>query len=701
MKSMKYALQAGSANPMGATYDGEGTNFAVFSAHAHKIEVCLFSADGQQELERYALPERSGAIWHGYMPGLQAGARYGLRAYGPYAPEQGHRFNPHKLLLDPYTRELCGRWQPHPSLFGYEMSSGQDDLSFNRLDSAQYVPKAVVSASTVPGQLLDASEVIQHRPGTRLIYEAHVKGLTQLHPQLPAALRGTYEGLATDAVIDHLLRLGVTTLELLPVHVLVDEPFLQRRGLRNYWGYNSIAFFTPEPRYFGPAGLVGCRQAIQRLRAAGIEVVLDVVFNHSAEGDEFGQTLCYRGLDNASYYCLEPDTPRHYLNYTGCGNMFQLTQPYVLRLVMDSLRFWVQHMGVAGFRFDLATTLARTAGGFSSRASFLDALRQDPVLAAVQLIAEPWDIGPEGYQLGAFPAEFAEWNDRYRDNVRRFWRGDDFGAQQLSGSLLGSAEHFDHNGRRSWASINMLTSHDGFTLADCTRYRERHNAANLEENRDGHHANYSDNGGVEGASADPLIQQRRQQRQRNLLATLFLSQGTPMLLAGDEIGNSQQGNNNAYCQDNALGWINWAEGDNDLLAFVCELSALRQAQPILRQTHFLHGRVRRDGEADVSWSNFSGDPVAWDDPQLAQLCLLLRGAAGSALEDCTDAVLLVVNNTQDAAEVHLPALAQGQQWVYGINTADRLLSGQAVADTTLPIAAEALLALTAAPVSDP
>ncbi|MGB1010209.1 MAG: glycogen debranching protein GlgX [Thiolinea sp.] len=693
---MALKLQAGSASRMGANFDGEGTNFAVFSAGATKIELCLFSDDGRQELARHTLPERSGAIWHGYAPGLKPGTRYGLRAHGPYAPEQGQRFNANKLLLDPYTRELCGSWQSHPALFAYDTAAGRDDLSFSELDSAPYVPKSVVSDPSFFPLLTSKAPSFQpdlQIQSETLIYEAHVKGLTQEHPAVPENLRGTYEGLASDAMIEHLQKLGITTLELLPVHAFVDEPFLQQRGLSNYWGYNSIAFFTPEPRYFGPSGLIGFRQMTEKLQQAGINVILDVVFNHSAEGDQFGPTLCYRGLDNTSYYRLDTEQPYHYINDTGCGNTLNIAHPYVLKMVMDSLRFWVQCMGVAGFRFDLATTLAREADGFNTNAAFFKALQQDPVLSQATLIAEPWDIGPEGYRLGGFPTEFAEWNDHFRDGVRRFWRGDDYSAQQLSNSLLGTADVFDRGGRRSWASINLLTSHDGFTLTDCTRYTERHNEGNLEDNRDGHHANYSDNCGVEGDSDDPLIIRQRQQRQRNLIATLFLSQGTPMLLGGDEIANSQQGNNNAYCQDNPLGWVNWQQADYDMLSFVQYLSTFRRQHLALRQTHFLHGRIRSCGNPDVSWTDFSGQNIHWDDPQLARLCLLLRCSAAIAPEDCDDQVLLVINRTETSAVVSLPELAPNQCWCIGINTANPDIQYQPVHNSEITIPGESLLAL--------
>ncbi|MEZ5538081.1 MAG: glycogen debranching protein GlgX [Thiolinea sp.] len=666
---MKLSLQAGNPYHLGARFDGEGTNFAVFSAHAARIELCIFSADGKTELTRCALPERSGSIWHGYAPDVKPGTLYGYRAYGKYAPEQGHRFNPNKLLLDPYTREVKGQWADnHPALLGYDATvQHAGDLSYSLLDSAPYVAKSVVSDP----ELFTALEQLPRRGWSdTLIYEAHVKGLTQQHPDVPDTLKGTYEGLATDAVIEHLQKLGITTIELLPVHHFLDEGFLLQKGLSNYWGYNSIGFFTPEPRYYGPGGLLGFRQMVEKYHQAGIEVVLDVVYNHTAEGDQRGPTLCYRGLDNASYYRLVQDQPRYYINDTGCGNTLNMAHPYVLRMVMDSLRFWVQCMGIDGFRFDLATVLGREHHGFDPWGGFFDAIRQDPVLAGVKLIAEPWDIGPGGYRLGEFPPEFAEWNDTYRDNVRRYWRGDEYSAQSLSSGLLGSASSFDKAGRRSWSSVNLLTSHDGFTLADVTRYNERHNLANQEEGKDGHSANYSDNGGVEGETDDTDIQQKRSRRQRNMLATLFLSQGTPMLLAGDELGNSQQGNNNAYCQDNPISWIDWVNKDEQLIEFVADLSHFRKVFGGVRQTRFLHGQERGyDGNPDVMWTDFNGGPVAWDDPQLAGFCLTLRCSAEAAVYERGHGLAFIAfNRNEEAVEVILPEVSPEQYWVKRIDT---------------------------------
>lgn len=665
---MTIELLAGSPNHLGARHDGNGTNFAVFSANATQMDLCIFSEGGTVETARVPLPERTGHVWHGYVPGLAPGTLYGFRAHGTYAPDQGHRFNPHKLLLDPYARELHGNWANNPAMLGYDPKSSKLDLSFDTSDSAPFVPKSVVSHP-------ELFKRIEERPDCdwddALIYEAHVKGLTREHPDVPQSVKGTYEGLASEPMLEHLQKLGVTAIELLPVHSFIDDGFLVERGLRNYWGYNTIGFFAPEPRYFGPQGLLGFRNMVRKFHAHGIKVILDVVYNHTAEGDHRGPTLCYRGLDNASYYRLISGQPRYYVNDTGCGNTVNVAHPFVLRMVMDSLRFWVQQMGIDGFRFDLATTLAREDHGFDRRGGFFDALRQDPVLSDVRLIAEPWDIGPGGYRLGEFPSEFSEWNDGFRDTVRRFWRGDSHSAQELGARLLGSAGEFDKDGRRAWSSLNFVTAHDGFTLADVTRYNERHNEANGENNADGHNSNLSDNCGVEGETDDEFIRKRRAKRQRNMLATLFLSQGTPMLLAGDEIGNSQQGNNNAYCQDNSIGWINWNKPDTELLEFVRELSQFRRDHKCLRQSRFLHGAERsRDGHPDVEWTDFSGAPLQWRDPGLAQFCLMLRCSAEAApTESDGDVVLLVFNRDEEPTEVTLPETPAGHHWVCAIDTA--------------------------------
>ncbi|MFN3992339.1 MAG: glycogen debranching protein GlgX [Tabrizicola flagellatus] len=650
-----HAVAPGRPWPMGASLTGDGVNFAVFSAHAERIELCLFTADGRKELARLPITERDGDIWHIEVCGLTVGAVYGFRAYGPYAPDQGHRFNPHKLLLDPYARALEGRLKWSDALMGYKIGSPRGDLSFDTRDSAFAVPKAVV---TDPSFTWGNDQPPRTPRCETLIYEAHVKSMTALHPGVDKGLRGTYLGLSCDPVIDHLQKLGVTAIELLPVQSFIDDRFLVSRGLRNHWGYNTLCFFAPEPRYMSQGALWEVQTMVRRFHAAGIEVILDVVYNHTAEGDEWGPTLSYRGLDNASYYRLAGGG-RHYVNDAGTGNTLNLTHPMVLRMVMDSLRYWVEAVHVDGFRFDLATTLGREAHGFDPNGGFFDAIRQDPVLSRVKLIAEPWDLGPGGYQLGAYPHPFHEWNDRFRDGVRRFWKGDAGLTRDLAARLLGSAERFDHSGRAATSSINYVTSHDGFTLEDLVSYTVKRNFANGEDNRDGHHENHSDNLGVEGPTKDANVLAARTLRKRNLLATLFLSQGVPMLLAGDEIGHSQGGNNNAYAQDNEISWLDWTKADADFLTFVRRLSALRRALPVLRQRRFLHARPRlSDGLPDVIWRRANGtvpQSEEWHDPAFRCLCVELRMQAEGG--DPNPEAVFAVFNTGAATPLHLPETA--------------------------------------------
>jgi isoamylase len=618
---------AGRPWPMGATVYGGGVNFAVFSSNAHLIELCLFSDDGRKEIARLPFTERDGEVWHMQVEGMMPGQRYGLRAHGPYTPEEGHRFNPHKLLLDPYARAYDGRLRWSDALMGYRIGSPRADLSYDTRDSAFAVPKSVVVEDQLDPHRDHAP---RHAWTDTVIYEAHVKGLTARNPRVPPAARGRYAGLASPAMIEHYQRLGITAIELLPVQAFFDDRFLVARGLTNYWGYNTMGFFAPEPRYAGRGGLAEFRDMVRRLHMAGIEVILDVVYNHTGEGDEFGPTLSFRGLDNASYYRLASGG-RHYANDSGTGNSLNITHPMVLRMVMDSLRYWVEVCHVDGFRFDLATSLGREVHGFDAGSGFFDAIRQDPVLAHVKLIAEPWDIGPGGYQLGAYPHPFTEWNDRYRDGVRRFWRGDAGLTPDLAKRLLGSAENFDHSKRAATTSVNFLTAHDGFTLQDLVSFTVKRNLANGEDNRDGHSENHSDNLGVEGATSDPVIVAARALRKRNLLATLMLSQGVPMLLAGDELGHSQGGNNNAYAQDNETNWIDWGRTDAGLTDFVARLTRLRAAHPVLRQRQFLHGRLRpHDQRADVIWRRADGkspEPGQWHDPAFRCLCVELRMSA--------------------------------------------------------------------------
>jgi glycogen operon protein len=625
-------LTTGSPYPLGATWDGLGTNFAVFSAHAERVELCLFDPSGRRETARLALPECTDEVWHGYLPDAGIGQLYGYRVSGPYDPKSGHRFNPNKLLLDPYARELAGELRWSDALFGYRASSPRADLSFDRRDSAPFMPKAMVSD--------DRFNWGDDRPpnvpwADTIVYEAHLRGLTMLREDVRPEARGTFAALADERVIDHLRGLGITAIALMPVHAWVQDRRLVQRGLANYWGYNTIGYFAVEPRYLASGRSDEMRVAIRQLHAAGIEVILDVVYNHTAETDELGPTLAFRGLDNASYYRLVDDNRRLYVNHTGTGNTLDLSHPRVLQMVMDSLRFWVTSFHVDGFRFDLGVTLGREAHGFDPGSGFFDALRQDPALSRVKLISEPWDLGPGGYQLGQQPPGFAEWNDRYRDGVRRFWRGDSGQRPDFAARLSGSSDLFDRHARRPWASVNYATSHDGFTLADLVSYVEKHNAANGESNQDGPGENYAANWGVEGPTADPAIRRTRAKIQRAMLATVLLSQGTPMLLAGDELGRTQHGNNNAYCQDNELTWLDWKQADaadnRALIAFVSRLIAIRRQHPVLRWRNFMHGKVEpAPGIADIGWFDQRGQPIsvaAWNNP--GERVIVLRRAASS------------------------------------------------------------------------
>lgn len=632
MASRKWArtsrVREGRPHPLGATWDGLGVNFALYSRHATRVELCLFDERGREQ-ERITLPEYTDEIWHGYLPDARPGQRYGYRVHGPYAPEEGHRFNHNKLLLDPYAKQIAGeiKWAPH--LFGYTIGHRDGDLSFDRRDSAAYMPKSVV----IDPAFSWGAERAPCRPWDRsVIYEAHVRGLTMQHPQIAEHERGTFSALRHDAIVEHLAHLGVTAIELLPVHAFVDDQHLLEKGLRNYWGYNTIGFFAPNPRYLSQASVAEFKQMVARLHHAGLEVILDVVYNHTAEGNELGPTLSFKGIDNASYYRLADDR-RYYINDTGTGNTFDLTNAGALRMVMDSLRYWVSEMRVDGFRFDLASILGRERHGFDPSGSFMDAVRQDPVLSQVKLIAEPWDIGPGGYQLGAFAPGWAEWNDRFRDTVRALWRGDEGQLADFATRFTGSADLFNHHGRRPSASVNFITAHDGFTLHDLVSYAGKQNQANGEDNRDGHTDNLSSNHGVEGDTDDAAVLSVRAQQMRNLLATLLLSQGTPMLLAGDEFGHSQQGNNNAYCQDNPLSWIDWEKAAQPAaqaqLGFVRRALSLRRRYALLRRNRFLRGEIDAElGISDIRWCHPDGGDMQeghWQDPGQRALAIVLDG----------------------------------------------------------------------------
>jgi len=662
-------IAPGSNYPLGATWDGKGVNFALFSAHAEKVELCLFDSVSHREIERIALPEYTDQIWHGYLPDCRVGQLYGYRVSGPYDPSAGHRFNNHKLLIDPYAKELVGplRWSDHH--FGFRTDHPKEDLSFDRRDNSRFLPKCrVVETAFSWGN--DRRPAIAW-PET-ILYEAHPGGLTMRHPLVPDDLKGSFLGLAQPAVIDHMVKLGITTLELLPVQAFVDERLLVARGLSNYWGYNPLAFFAPDPRYYRRSAQGDFKTMVERLHEAGIELVLDVVYNHTAEGNQLGPTLSMKGIDNASYYRLMPGDPRYYENFSGCGNSLNLTHPRVLQLVTDSLRHWVEDMHVDGFRFDLAPSLARGHSGFDPGSSFLDAVRQDPVLSRVKLIAEPWDLGGDGFRLGAFPPGWAEWNGRYRDTVRRFWRGDSGLIGDLASRLTASSDLFGWGGRRPWASVNFVTAHDGFTLKDLVTYNQKHNEANGEANRDGTDGNLSWNCGTEGETEDPIINALRLRQKRNFLATLLLSQGVPMLLAGDEMGRSQGGNNNAYCQNNEIGWIDWANIDENLLSFVKQLIKLRKTHSIFRRDVFFSGEALSGRPLkDVTWITPAGGEMAphdWTAPFARSLGFVL-----AAEPDCEktkgDVFAVLMNAYVEPLVYTLPGPAPGKLWDVKLDTA--------------------------------
>lgn len=656
------ALWPGKPYPRGATWDGMGVNFALFSESAERVELCLFDASGRNEIARLALREQTDQVFHGYLPQARPGLLYGYRVYGPYRPQDGHRFNGNKLLLDPYARNIVGAIRWHDALFGYRVGSPQADLSFDRRDSAPYLPRCKVIESAFTWGDDRPPNVPWHET---VIYELHVAGFTRQHPDVPPALRGTYAGLACAPVIDHFKRLGVTTIELMPVHSFLDDRHLVEKGLRNYWGYNTIGYFAPEHRYSASGKVSEFKTMVRTMHEAGIEVILDVVYNHTAEGNELGPTLAFRGIDNASYYRLAHDSLRHYQDFTGCGNTLNMQHPRVLQLLMDSLRYWVTEMHVDGFRFDLASALARELHAVDRLSAFFDILRQDPVLSRVKLIAEPWDLGSGGYQVGNFPVGWAEWNDKYRDTMRAYWKGEGGVIGEFAQRLTGSSDLYNRSSRKPYASINFIAAHDGFTIADVVSYNDKHNEANGEDNRDGHSHNLSWNCGVEGPTDDVDVRALRARQQRNFITTLLLSQGVPMLLAGDEMGRTQRGNNNAYCQDNAISWLDWTPSDDQrsLLAFTQRVMALRAAHPVFRRRDFFQGRPLHGSTVrDIVWLQPHGTEMGeqeWGQDHARALAVFLSGdglnevdGRGRAVRD--DSFVVMFNADSNEVRFVLP-----------------------------------------------
>jgi glycogen operon protein len=688
----------GEPYPLGATWDGVGTGFALFSEVAERVELCLFGEDGREE--RVDLPEVDGFVWHGYLPGVMPGQRYGYRVHGPYEPSQGHRCNPAKLLLDPYAKAIEGELSWDEALFSYRFT---DPAARNDYDSAPFMPKNVVVNPFFDWGADRPPRTPYHQT---VIYEAHVRGLTMRHPAVPEEQRGTYAGLAHPAVLDHLLSLGVTAVELMPVHQFVPEHAMVARGLTNYWGYNTISYLAPHNGYAssGRRGeqVLEFKAMVKALHEAGIEVILDVVYNHTAEGDHMGPTLSFRGIDNTAYYRLHDGDRRYYLDYTGCGNSLNVRSPHALQLIMDSLRYWVLEMHVDGFRFDLASALARELHDVDRLSAFFDLIQQDPVISQVKLIAEPWDVGPGGYQVGNFPPLWTEWNGKYRDTVRDFWRGNGSALPEFASRLTGSADLYATSGRRPVASINFVTAHDGFTLNDLVSYDRKHNEANGENNRDGTDDNRSWNCGAEGPVEDPAIVRLRRRQRRNFLATLFISQGVPMLVAGDELGRTQNGNNNAYCQDNEVSWIDWslARTEADLLGFVRVLSELRRGHPVLQRRRFFHGRPAPDGVRDIVWLTPAGTEMSaadWHTGYAKSLAVFLNGDAitepgprGERIVD--DSFLLLINAHHGDMTFTLPDARYGSAWRTVLDTADETARDEPFPDEFWP--PESVIAVT-------
>jgi len=691
------AVWPGRPFPRGATWDGEGVNCSLFAANAEKVELCIFDASGRNEVQRITLRECTDGIWHGYLPEARPGMLYGYRVHGPYDPARGHRFNPNKLLIEPYAKHIQGEVRWSDAHFGYRIRHAKADLSFDRRDNAADMPKCrVIDPAFTWGD--------DRPPRTpwhdTVIYEMHVRGHTMRHPDVPPALRGTYAALATAPVIDHLLRLGVTAVELMPVHTFIDDRHLLDRGLRNYWGYNSIGFFAPHMRYSATGRASEFKTMVKTLHSAGIEVILDVVYNHTAEGNELGPTLSFRGVDNASYYRLTPDNPRYYMDFTGCGNTLNMQHPRVLQLLMDSLRYWALEMHVDGFRFDLASALARELFEVDRLGSFFDTVGQDPVLSQMKLIAEPWDVGAGGYQVGNFPHGWTEWNDKYRDTVRAYWKGDEGKLGDFARRFTGSSDLYESGGRRPHASVNFITAHDGFTLRDLVSYNEKHNELNGEGGRDGHDDNCSWNCGIEGATADPGMLALRMQQSRNLVATLLLSQGLPMLLAGDELGHTQLGNNNVYCQDNETSWLDWQpdEAKEAFTEFVARVLELRRQHPVFSRRRFLK-------DSEVTWLAPDAREMTradWDKSYARCIGVYLSGTAiervdrrGRAVTD--DDFLVLFNAHHEPIPFLLPGPSSSMHWTLVLDTAradNPFVAEKYDTHVEYPLAARSLVVLT-------
>lgn len=677
---MNTTVYPGSPFPLGATWDGEGVNFAIYSESAQGIDLCLFnSLEDETESVKIRINEVSHHVWHVYVPGLKPGQLYGYRVYGPYEPQNGHRFNPNKLLIDPYAKAIAGTIQWHDSLFAYEIGHEDEDLSFSDVDSAPYIPKSVVIDHHFDWEGVQKPKIPYYKT---IIYEAHVKGLTMTHPDLPEELRGTYAGIAHPVTINYLQELGITTLELMPVHHFIADRHLKERELTNYWGYNTIGFFAPDVRYSATGGMgeqvKEFKNMVKELHKAGIEVILDVVYNHTGEGNHMGPTMSFRGIDNALYYRLTEDK-RYYMDYTGTGNTLNAQFPNVLRLIMDSLRYWIIDMQVDGFRFDLASALARELHEVDRLGSFFDIIHQDPVISQVKLIAEPWDIGEGGYQVGKFPPGWAEWNGKYRDCIRDYWRGAESMLAEFAERFTGSSDLYKNDSRRPTASINFVTAHDGFTLHDLVSYNEKHNEANGENNNDGESNNHSWNCGVEGPTDDPVVLELRQRQKRNFLATLFLSQGVPMLLAGDELGRTQQGNNNAYCQDNEISWINWACADKDLLQFTKKIIQLRKDHPVFRRRRWFQGLpIKGIGLEDIAWFLPDGSEMTdehWNVDFAKSMAIFLNGqgihSVGPKGEHVIDdSFYIIFNAFHEPLSFKLPARQYGINWIKELDTDD-------------------------------